>query len=128
MRGLPRSPRPARERQQRSDDYEAGGNFHMILLAMNMEGYRNLCKMVSLAYQEGFYFKPRIDKELLREFNGGLIATERLPLGRDQPRLRRRQLRERRELAIEYLKIFGDRYYLEIQDNHIPSRTSATRC
>ena len=49
-------------------------NNHLILLAMNNEGYRNLCKLVSLGYMEGFYYKPRIDKELLREFNGGLIA------------------------------------------------------
>ena len=49
-------------------------NNHLILLAMNREGYRNLCKLVSLGYIEGFYYKPRIDKELLREFNGGLIA------------------------------------------------------
>ena len=61
------APRGRTSRPERSDDYEAGGNFHMILLAMNMEGYRNLCKMVSRAYQEGFYFKPRIDKELLRD-------------------------------------------------------------
>jgi DNA polymerase-3 subunit alpha len=49
-------------------------NNHLILLAMNGEGYRNLCKLVSLGYMEGFYYKPRIDKELLGELNGGLIA------------------------------------------------------
>ena len=58
----------------RTDDFEAGGNHHLILLAMNEEGYRNLCRLVTLSYKEGFYYKPRIDKELLREFNGGLIA------------------------------------------------------
>jgi len=47
----------------------------MILLAMNLEGYRNLCKLVTLSYTGGFYFKPRIDKELLAELNGGLIGT-----------------------------------------------------
>jgi DNA polymerase-3 subunit alpha len=105
---------------QRGDDHETGGNFHMILLAMNMEGYRNLCKMVSLAYQEGFYFKPRIDKELLREFNGGLIATSGCLSGEVNRAFAADNYEKGRELAIEYLKIFGDRYYLEIQDNHIP--------
>ncbi|MEO6028496.1 MAG: DNA polymerase III subunit alpha [Candidatus Binatia bacterium] len=116
------APRSRLERgiQQRTDDYEAGGNFHMILLAMNMEGYRNLCKMVSLAYQEGFYFKPRIDKELLRQFNGGLIATSGCLSGEVNRAFAADNYAKGRELAIDYLKIFGDRYYLEIQDNHIP--------
>jgi len=71
------APRSRKEQKVvgRQDDFEAGGNFHMILLAMNLEGYRNLCKLVTLSYTEGFYFKPRIDKELLAELNGGLIAT-----------------------------------------------------
>ena len=54
-------------------------NNHLILLAMNQEGYRNLCKLVSLGYMEGFYYKPRIDKELLKELNGGLIAITHHP-------------------------------------------------
>ncbi|MEB2284071.1 MAG: DNA polymerase III subunit alpha [Polyangiaceae bacterium UTPRO1] len=115
----PRS-RTERGQQQRSDDYEAGGNFHMILLAMNMQGYKNLCKMVSLSYQEGFYFKPRIDKELLRELNGGLIATSGCLSGEINRAFAADNYARGRELAAEYLKIFGDRYYLEIQDNHIP--------
>ena len=115
------APRGRSERAaQRSDDYEAGGNFHMILLAMNMEGYRNLCKMVSLSYQEGFYFKPRIDKELLRELNGGLIATSGCLSGEINRAFAADNYARGRELATEYLQMFGDRYYLEIQDNHIP--------
>jgi len=58
----------------RADDYEGGGNFHLILLAMNLEGYKNLCRLVSTGYTEGFYHKPRVDKELLRECNKGIIA------------------------------------------------------
>ena len=49
----------------RVDDFEAGGNHHLILLVMNLQGYRNLCRLVTLSYKEGFYYKPRIDKELL---------------------------------------------------------------
>src|SRR6185437_2667345 len=48
---------------------------HLLLLAENLEGYKNLLKLSSLAYREGFYYKPRIDKETLRQFKGGLIAT-----------------------------------------------------
>src|SRR6185369_5738126 len=116
------APRGRAERgaQQCSDDYEAGGNFHMILLAMNLQGYKNLCKMVSLSYQEGFYFKPRIDKDLLRELNGGLIATSGCLSGEINRAFAADNYAKGRELATEYLKIFGDRYYLEIQDNHIP--------
>jgi len=58
----------------RIDDYEAGGNYHMIVLAMNQQGYRNLCRLVSAGYREGFHYKPRVAKELLRELNAGLIA------------------------------------------------------
>ena len=65
---------PLRQGRARIDDYEAGGNYHLILLAMNREGYSNLCRLVTAGYLEGFYYKPRIDKELLRELNGGLIA------------------------------------------------------
>ena len=104
----------------RTDDYEMAGNFHMLLLAMNLEGYQNLCKLVSLAYQEGFYRKPRIDKELLSELNGGLIATSGCLSGEVNRAFQADNYARGRELAIEYLKIFGDRYYLEIQDNHIP--------
>src|SRR4030065_1704266 len=49
-------------------------NHHLILLAMNLEGYRNLCKLVTAGYTEGFYYRPRVDKELLKEYNRGLIA------------------------------------------------------
>ncbi|MCC6848243.1 MAG: DNA polymerase III subunit alpha [Deltaproteobacteria bacterium] len=119
--------RTERAQQQRSDDYEAGGNFHMILLAMNMQGYKNLCKMVSLSYQEGFYFKPRIDKDLLRELNGGLIATSGCLSGEINRAFAADNYARGREIATEYLRIFGDRYYLEIQDNHIPVQNTCNQ-
>src|SRR5262245_27475749 len=61
------APKSRKDKGGRADDFEAGGNHHLILLAMNREGYRNLCRLVTLSYTEGFYYKPRIDKELLRE-------------------------------------------------------------
>ncbi len=125
------APRSRKEQKvaARSDDFEAGGNFHMILLAMNLEGYRNLCKLVTASYTEGFYFKPRIDKELLTRAERRPDRHERLSLGRDQPRLPGRQLRAWPRDRDGLPAIFGDRYYLEVQDNHMPqSRSRATRC
>ena len=68
-----------KQRVVSGDDFETGGNFHLILLAMNEQGYRNLCRLVTLGYTEGFYYKPRIDKELLRELNGGPDRAVGLP-------------------------------------------------
>ena len=64
---------PGDRRERQSVNGESA--YHLLLLAQNIEGYRNLLKLSSTAYREGFYYKPRIDKELLRELNGGLIAT-----------------------------------------------------
>jgi DNA polymerase-3 subunit alpha len=66
------APKSRFDKEGRIDDYEAGGNYHLILLAMNRDGYRNLCRLVSAGFAEGFHYKPRVDKELLRELNGGV--------------------------------------------------------
>jgi DNA polymerase-3 subunit alpha len=110
-----------------SDDYERGGNYHLILLAMNNDGYRNLSRMVSQSYIDGFYYKPRIDKELLREFNEGILCLSGC-LGSE---LSSAILADRHDVARrvieEYVSIFGDRYYLEIQDNHLPQQAKVNR-
>jgi DNA polymerase-3 subunit alpha len=97
-------------------------NNHLILLAMNREGYRNLCKLVSLGYIEGFYYKPRIDKELLKEFNGGLIALSACLQGEVSQALNYGLYEKARSAAESYARIFGDRYYIEIQDNKLPEQ------
>ncbi len=106
----------------RADDYEGGGNFHLILLAMNLEGYRNLCRLVTAGFTEGFYHKPRVDKQLLRELNTGIIALSGCLSGE----LARAMLAGRdqlaREVAAEYAAIFDDRFYIEVQDNHLPDQ------
>src|SRR5438093_2020365 len=106
----------------RADDYEGGGNFHLILLAMNLEGYRNLCRLVTAGFTEGFYHKPRVDKQLLRELNQGIIALSGCLSGE----LARAMLAGRdqlaREVAAEYAAIFDDRFYIEVQDNHLPDQ------
>lgn len=90
--------------------------YHLLLLAENIEGYRNLLKLSSLAYREGFYYKPRIDKETLREFRGGLIATSACLGGEIPSAFLKRDAKAARKVAETYLEIFGpDRFYIEVQ-------------
>jgi len=94
-----------------------GGYFHLTLLAKDFKGYQNLVRLASRAYLEGFYMKPRIDREILREHNEGIIALSGC-LGAEIPQF---ILADRIDLAEErlneYLEIFGDRYFIEIQDH-----------
>ena len=103
----------------RIDDYEAGGNYHLILLAMNRDGYRNLCRLVTAGYREGFHYKPRVDKALLRELNGGLIALSGCLRGEVAHSLLTGQPEKARNAAEELARIFDGRFYLEVQDNHL---------
>jgi DNA polymerase-3 subunit alpha len=94
--------------------------YHLLLLAQNLEGYHNLLKLSSSAYRDGFYYKPRIDKEILREHQRGLIATSAC-LGGEIPSafMRRGKMAEAKATAETYLDIFGpDRFFIEVQ-NHI---------
>ena len=102
-------------------------NNHLILLAMNREGYRNLCKLVSLGYIEGFYYKPRIDKEILRELNGGLIALSACLQGEVSQALSGGHFEKAKLAAETYASIFGDRYYIEIQDNKLAEQEKVNR-
>ena len=91
---------------------------HLILLAMNNEGYKNLCKLVSIGFLEGFYYKPRIDYEILKQYPDGLICLSACLAG-DIPRyLLNGQKEKARELAIYLKNIFpSDRFYIELQDH-----------
>ena len=95
-------------------------NHHLILLAMDNEGYRNLCRLVTLGFREGFYYKPRIDKELLREHNAGIIALSGCLSSEMAKALTQGSLDQARQVAETYRAIFDDRYYLEVQDNKLP--------
>jgi DNA polymerase-3 subunit alpha len=106
----------------RVDDYEAGGNYHLIVLAMNATGYRNLCRLVTAGYREGFYYKPRVDKSLLRELNGDLIALSGCLSGEIARHIVRGDRDRARGAAEELAAIFDDRFYLEVQDNHLPEQ------
>jgi DNA polymerase-3 subunit alpha len=105
-----------------SDDYERGGNYHLILLAADIEGYRNLSRMVSQSYIDGFYYKPRIDKELLREFHKGIICLSGCLGGEVANAVLADRYDVARRVIEEYSTLFGDRYYLEMQDNHLPQQ------
>ena len=96
------------------------GNNHLILLAQNPTGYKNLMKLVTAGYLEGFYYRPRIDKELLREYNEGLICLSGCLKGEVPEKMLNGDYEGARNAAIEYSEIFEDRYFLEIQNHGIP--------
>ncbi|MEE0955592.1 MAG: DNA polymerase III subunit alpha [Eubacterium sp.] len=108
-------------------DREPGNNedryFHLILLAENNTGYQNLIKIVSKGFVDGFYYKPRVDKEVLREFHEGIIASSACLAGEVAKKLTRNQYEEAKQAALEYQDIFGKgNFFLELQDHGIPAQ------
>jgi DNA polymerase III subunit alpha len=108
-----------RTQAARSDDVEAAGNYHLILLAQSRTGYQNLCRLLTVAYKEGLYYKPRIDKEILGELSAGLIVLSGCLSGEVARALRSGRLDKAREAAEWYARAFPDRFYLELQDNDL---------
>ena len=97
--------------------------YHLLLLAMNREGYQNLVRLSTIAYTEGFYRKPRIDKEVLREFSNGLLCTSTCIGGEIPQTFMHRDRAAAEDLAKTYLEIFGpDRFFMEIQDHQMPEQ------
>jgi len=96
---------------------------HIILLVKNNEGYKNLIKLVTLSYLEGFYYKPRIDKEILRKHSDGLIALSACLKGEISQCILRKDIKGAKEVALDFLNIFGEEnFYLELQKNGIPEQ------
>ncbi|MCR5508843.1 MAG: DNA polymerase III subunit alpha [Lachnospiraceae bacterium] len=94
---------------------------HLILLAENNIGYSNLCKIVSHGFTEGFYYRPRVDMEILREFHEGIICSSACLAGEVQRLLARGLYDEAKEAALRHLDCFGEgNYFLELQDHGIP--------
>ncbi len=90
--------------------------YHLIILVQNATGYKNLCKLISYAYQEGFYFKPRIDYKLLEQYNEGLIVTTACLGGHIPSLLMQEQYTKADERIDWFLRVFGEeRFYLEVQ-------------
>ena len=107
------APRGRREKGSRADNY-----YHMLLLAKDDRGYRNLVKLVSKGYLEGFYYKPRVDKELLHEHREGLIATSACLGGEICSAILKSETKLARDRAAELREIYGrDHFYIELQDH-----------
>ncbi len=98
---------------------------HLILLCKNDTGYRNLCYLVSMAFIEGYYIKPRIDMDLLKTHAEGLVALSACIQGRVPKLIIQGQYDEAKQRALEMREIFGDDYYLELQNHGLPEEKLA---
>jgi DNA polymerase-3 subunit alpha len=106
-------------------DPEGNATHHLLLLCENMTGYRNLSRLVSLAYKEGFYRRPRIDKEILAEHSEGLIALSACLKGEVATLCLRNRMEDALSVAAEYSRLFPDRYYIELQENTLEDQAIA---
>jgi len=111
--------RHTRIKRERDPNKRVKNDFHLVLLCKNDTGYRNLCKMVSLGFTEGFYYKPRIDRELLEKYHEGLICATACLGGQVNQSLLRHDLDEAMDTARWMRDIFGpENFFIEIQNHH----------
>ncbi|MFO7728994.1 MAG: DNA polymerase III subunit alpha [Desulfonatronovibrio sp.] len=96
--------------------------YHLVLLAMNNAGYKNLIKIVSTGWLKGFYYKPRVDKQILKDHSEGLIALSACLQGEVQHSMRKSGFEKARECAGQYADIFPGRFYLELEANGMPEQ------
>ena len=113
-------------------DREVGSDedryYHLVLLAENNQGYDNLMKIVSKGFVEGFYYRPRVDMEVLETYHEGLIALSACLAGEVQRYLLRGMYEEAKEIALKYRRIFGEEnYFLELQDHGIPEQRTVNQ-
>jgi DNA polymerase-3 subunit alpha len=119
-------------RFQKDAGSQKDSSYHLTLLARNRTGFDNLLQLATKAYLEGFYFKPRIDRELLEQFGEGLICLSGCLSGEfsrsliGSSREQRESLAQAREIAGWFQKTFGDRYFIEIQDNGLDVQRQVT--
>ncbi len=100
---------------------------HLILLAKNNEGYKNLSKLVSIGFVDGYYYKPRIDLEVLEKYSEGLICLSACLAGAVNQALLNGQNEKAEEVALWHKRVFGDDYYIEIQNNGIQEQVLANQ-
>ncbi len=118
------APRKRQDRQHGIDN----DNHHLVLLCENEVGYANLVRLISLAWTEGFYGKPRVDKELLQQYHEGLIALSACLAGEIPAALRDGRYDEAKRMALEYRAIFGENnFFLELQDHRLPEQAEVNR-
>ena len=101
--------------------------YHLILLAKDTQGYKNLSKLVSLGFTEGYYYKPRIDLEILEKYHEGLICLSGCLAGAVNQALMNGQTEKAEEIALWHKKVFGEDYYIEIQNNGINEQVLANQ-
>ena len=118
------APRTRHDRTPKVDD----NLYHLVLLAENETGYRNLLRLVSLGFTEGFYYKPRVDKELLAAHSEGLIALSGCIAGEVATHIINSNMEQAAKSANEYVNIFGKHnFYLELQDHGLDGQKTANR-
>ena len=101
--------------------------YHLILLAKNNQGYKNLSKLVSIGFTEGYYYKPRIDLEVLEKYHEGLIVLSGCLAGAVNRALLEGQIEKAEEIALWHKNVFGEDYYIEIQNNGIREQVLANQ-
>lgn len=118
------APRSMRDKDPNYDKSQG----HLILLAKDTEGYQNLIKLVSKAYVQGFYYKPRVDIDEIRKHSKGIIALSACLAGDVSQALMNRNYDKAKNIALKYKEIFGkDNYYIEIQDHNLPEQKEVNR-
>ncbi len=118
----------AKRRMQNKDAQKDKDRFHMLLLAQNQAGYRNLLQIASTAQLEGYYYKPRIDRAFMAEYSEGLIATTGCMAAEIPRAINQGNMKKANKLMGEYLDIFGrDRLFIELQEHHIPELTQINK-
>ncbi|HEY4696157.1 MAG TPA: DNA polymerase III subunit alpha [Candidatus Hydromicrobium sp.] len=121
------APRSRREKQSGREKKEETF-YHLTLLAENNQGYQNLMRLVSLGFLEGFYYKPRVDKELLRKFHEGIIALSGCISGEIPKYIIADQTESAKRNLEEYIDIFGkNNFFLELQDSGIPDQKKVNK-
>ena len=111
-----------RSRKDKDPNIDSKYN-HLILLAKDMQGYKNLSKLVSLSFVEGYYYKPRIDKEILEKYHEGLICCSACLAGEVPQAILKNDMEEAKRVALWFKNLFKEDYYLEIQNNGIKQQT-----
>ncbi|HBM76096.1 MAG TPA: DNA polymerase III subunit alpha [Clostridiaceae bacterium] len=101
--------------------------YHLILLAKNMKGYKNLIKLVSKGFIDGFYYKPRVDHDTLKQYSEGLIALSACLAGEVQSYIMDGDIKKAESAALTYKSIFGEDYYLELQDHGIEEQKNVNK-
>jgi len=117
------APRSRWQKEPHKDDFQ----YHLVLLAQNQKGYENLMELSSIGYLEGCYYKPRVDKEALAAYSEGLIALSACLAGEIPALVVKGRYEEAEKAALQYKEIFGERFYLELQDHGIKEQKAVNR-